>query len=100
MFGPDYKPEGAGSVDNVDLVAQGLFALKTAEAVREDGEIQVVFNLSANHLISRIGFDGNFGAEYEPILTARYTGGRASFGVKNARGLIYPRAGRKIHKYI
>lgn len=100
MFGPNYKPEGAGSAENVDLVAQGLFALKTAEAKKDDGEVQVVFNLSANHLISRIGFDGNFGAEYEPILTARYTGGRASFGVKNCRGLIYPKAGRKINKYI
>jgi len=100
MFGPNYKPEGAGGAENVDLVAQGLFALKTAEVVKDDGEVQVVFNLSANHLISRIGFDGNFGAEYEPILTARYTGGRASFGVKNCRGLIYPKAGRTINKYI
>ena len=100
MFGPNYEPAGASGVDNVDLVAQGLFALKTAEVVKDDGEVQVVFNLSANHLISRIGFDGNFGAEYEPILTARYTGGRASFGVKNCRGLIYPKAGRKINKYI
>ena len=100
MFGPDYKPSGDGDVENVDLVAQGLFALKTAEVVKDDGEVQVVFNLSANHLISRIGFDGNFGTEYEPILTARYTGGRASFGVKNCRGLIYPKEGRTVNKYI
>lgn len=100
MFGPEYKPKGAGGAENVDLVAQGLFALKTAEVKKEDGEVQVVFNLSANHLISRIGFDGNFGNEYKPILTARYTGGRASFGVKNCRGLIYPKAGRTINKYI
>ena len=100
IFGPNYSPSGPGSADNVDLVAQGVFSLSTDGVESQDGEPQVVYNLGAHHLLSRIGFDGDFGADYQPIITARYTSGRASFGIKNARGLIYPISGRKINKYI
>lgn len=100
IFGPDYSSSGPGSANNVDLVAQGVFTLTTDGVESQDGEPQVVYNLGANHMLSRIGFDGDFGTDYQPVMIARYTSGRVSFGIKDTRGLIYPIAGRKVHLWI
>ena len=60
-----------------------------------------VFILSADHMLERKTFKGNFGVGYEPILAARYTSdGRSNFQIKYARIGIYPELGRLIRDWI
>ena len=82
--------QGAGNVENVDIIAQGKFVLEPTGKPDE-------FILRADHLLTRKGFTGNYGEGYEPILAARWIGdGRANGGIINARLGIYPIKGRVI----
>lgn len=102
IFGQDYSPTGDGSANNVDIVAQGTFKLDTEQAERtpDDKEIQVAYTLRANHLLSRVGFDGDFGEGYTPTIMTRFATERTNFGIKGLRLTIYPAGGRKITKFI
>lgn len=91
IFGSEYSDSGEGSLENVDIVAQGLFKLDKVS----DG----TYELSATHLLSRKGFKGNFGKGYEPILVAR-KGDRNTSGIQNCRAVIYPEKGRTIQLMI
>ena len=102
IFGPDYSPTGDGSVNNVDIVAQGVFRLDTedVEITPDDKEPQVAYILRATHLLARIGFDGDFGEGYSPTIMTRFATRRNNFGIRGLRLTIYPKAGRKVHKFI
>ena len=102
IFGQDYSPTGDGSVNNVDIVAQGTFKLETEQVERtpDDKEIQVAYILTATHLLSRVGFDGDFGEGYTPSIMTRFATARRNFGIKGLRLTIYPIGGRKITKFI
>lgn len=102
IFGQDYKAGGPGSVNNCDLVAQGLFSLKTdePEQTTDDQEVEVVYTLTAQHLMVRADLDSTFPAGYAPALVTRYATGRNNYGVRGMRMTIYPEAGRKVHKWI
>lgn len=92
IFGEDYSEDGVGSPTNVDLVAQGIFKLEKIK----DG----LYKLSASHMITRHGFKGDFADGYMPCLMARYAAGRASFGIKDCRAVIYPKNGRSVNTWI
>ena len=102
IFGQDYTPGGEGSVNNCDLVAQGLFTLKTdePEETADDKEIEVAYTLTAQHLMVRSDLDSTFPEGYAPALVTRFATGRNNYGVRGMRMTIYPEAGRKIHKWI
>ena len=96
VFGQDYKKNGEGSYNNVDLVAQGVFTLTPEESDSDEA----VFILSAHHLIDRNDLDSDFPEAYMPTLVTRFIGDRKNYGVKFMRATIYPLKGRKIHKFI
>jgi hypothetical protein len=102
IFGQDYAASGAGSVNNCDLVAQGLFTLKTdkPEETTDDKEVEVVYTLTAQHLMVRADLESTFPDGYAPILATRFATSRNNYGVRGMRMTIYPEAGRKIHKWI
>jgi len=102
IYGPDYKPSGAGSVNNVDIVAQGLFSLKTVGVTEtpDDDDEQVVYTLSANHLIARLDPKPSFGELYTPALISRFATRRNNFGIRGLRATIYPAGGRNVHGWI
>jgi hypothetical protein len=102
IFGQDYSPTGDGSVNNVDIVAQGTFRLDTedVEKTSDDKEIQVAYILRATHLLAREGFDGDFGPGYTPTIVSRFATARNNFGIRGLRLTIYPKGGRKISKFI
>lgn len=97
IFGQDYTPEGPGGPNNCDLVAQGLFELKTddVEKTPDDAEVEVVYTLTATHLIARTDLDFTFGQDYVPTLMTRFASARKNFGIKGMRATIYPKSGRK-----
>jgi len=99
MFGQDYSVGGDGSVNNCDLVAQGMFELRTDDVEKADGEPQVVYTLTATHLHVR-GGGTEFAEGYAPIFVTRFAGGRSNYGIRFMRVSIYPEKGRKVHKWI
>ena len=74
-----------------------MFKLETedVEETPDDGEIEVVYTLTAHHLISRNDLDFTFGPGYVPTLMTRFASARRNFGVKGMRATIYPKDGRK-----
>ncbi|UCG92328.1 MAG: hypothetical protein JSV97_01050 [candidate division WOR-3 bacterium] len=101
IFGQDYTPSGDGGPNNVDLVAQGLFTIETVGVDEEtDDGPEVVYDLSAHHLLARLDPEVDFGKEYMPTLVSRYATARRNFGIKHLRATIYPLGGRKIAKMI
>ncbi|UCC40661.1 MAG: hypothetical protein JSV96_04225 [Candidatus Aminicenantes bacterium] len=92
IFGEEYNKDENGSPQNVDIVAQGLFNIEKIE----DG----VYNLTANHMMGRKSFEGDFDMAYEPMLIVRFMEGRVNHGIINARMSLYPTGGRKISTYI
>ena len=101
IFGQDYTPSGDGGPNNVDLVAQGLFTIETVGVDEEtDNGPEVVYDLSAHHLLARLDPEVDFGKEYMPTLVSRYATARRNFGIKHLRATIYPLGGRKIAKMI
>ena len=101
IYGQDYTPSGPGAPNNVDLVAQGLFSIETAGVdVDSDGGPEVVYDLSAHHLLARLDPEVDFGEEYTPALVSRYATARRNFGIRHLRATIYPIGGRKIAKMI
>lgn len=44
--------------------------------------------------------DTNIPSDYEPVLLSMKSNDRAAFGIKGCRAVIYPCAGRKIHKQL
>jgi len=102
IFGQDYTPSGPGSVNNCDLVAQGMFTLKTdePEETKDDKEVEVAYTLSAGHLMVRSDLDNTFPDGYAPALVTRYASRRNNYGIRGMRMTIYPEAGRKVHKWI
>lgn len=101
IFGQDYTASGSGSVNNVDLVAQGFFTIKTVGVDEEpDSGPEVVYDLSAHHLLARLDPEVDFGKEYAPTLVSRFATRRRNFGIKHLRATIYPLGGRAITKFI
>tara|TARA_Y100000114_G_scaffold153672_1_gene174084 strand:- start:91 stop:1194 length:1104 start_codon:yes stop_codon:yes gene_type:complete len=100
IYGQDYTASGPGSPNNVDLVAQGLFSIKTVGVNDEQNGPEVVYDLSAHHLLARLDPEVDFGEEYTPALVSRFATARRNFGIKFLRATIYPIGGRKIAKMI
>ena len=92
IFGNEFDKSGAGSPQNVDIVAQGIFKLSQ----NQEG----TYNLTCAHMMGRQAFTDDFGTGYEPIIIVRYGGQRASHGINGARMLIYPISGRKVREFI
>ena len=101
IYGQDYTASGPGSPNNVDLVAQGLFSIETVGVDADsDGGPEVVYDLSAHHLLARLDPEVDFGKDYTPALVSRYASGRKNFNIPGLRATIYPIGGRKIAKMI
>ena len=120
LFGPDYTPDGPGSFNNVDVVAQGIFKLERVGTDPDAGVEDVpeaIYTLSAHHMMVRGDDKYDFGKSYQPTLQAdddeqdlpgpyspalvsRFATQRSNFNVKGLRATIYPYDGRKVTKDI
>ena len=120
LFGPDYTPDGPGSFNNVDVVAQGIFKLERVGTDPDAGVEDVpeaIYTLSAHHMMVRGDDKYDFGKSYQPTLQAdddeqdlpgpyspalvsRFATQRSNFNVKGLRATIYPYSGRKVTKDI
>jgi len=113
IFGPEYSDKSKrapGSVDNVDLIAQGTYDITVVPSEQEDEKGYVI--LKPTHYIlrrtRRSNMETGYDEEYDPSLmiedekqpvlsTRRGDSGRNSFGIKRARATLYPSGGRIVN---
>lgn len=87
---------GFGKME-VDVVLQGRIYFKFIENRNEKSLFEMtsdVFQLSKFDDVSLLP------EEYIPILFTMNSPGKCAFGIKNCRALIYPKHGKKIHKWL
>ena len=111
IFGPEFSAKtmrSAGSVDNVDLVAQGNYDI-TVVPPNEPGDEKGYVILKPDHYILRRTLKNDiYDEKYDPALmieddkqpvlsTRRGDSGRSSFGITRARATLYPSGGRIVN---
>lgn len=86
---------GFGKME-VDVVLQGKINFKFLEEVNDKQTFEMnsdIFQFSKFDTIETLA------DEYVPILFTMNSVGKCAFGIKNCRALIYPKHGKKIHKW-